>query len=293
MNYERALATLRHARTGKQLDKKKLCNETWLHRILDKPDEGESRWYVDLVLFDKPIATWKPNGNVELISHGHHATTKERYNRFLHPYRVWQTRPYWYIRTPAGILPFRDEMELTADGRDLGRAPALNAIDAIELKEQVHKYALLYANRLANGIIPTETECEGCRKLPWQFDSEPLGEELIVHLLHHIQRDCTPCSIIRAAVNRAGTFSSGFCEGGRTISRSWMQQVIETSWTESQRFWRKPRTKSALLEQTELLMTAENTPRRDLRPREYVVNFRLLVEDFLLETFGFERMEDA
>lgn len=290
MNYDRALATLNHARTGKPLEKKKLCNATWLRRM---PNNG-GEYLVDLVLFNKHIATWKPNGNIVLDSCGYKVvTTKDRYNRFLYPYRVWQNRPFWYIRTPTCVLPFRDEMELTADGRDLSRAPALNAIDATALKDKVYEYALLYTSRLVRGAISSVSDCTQCHRIPWSADSNELAEQDVVHLLHHMERDCTPPSIIEAAVNRLDASARCFTDRrAGPASRPHLREVIEVSWKEMQPIWRKPRTKKALLEQTELLMTRDDLPSRNLVPRQYIANLRMLVEDFLLMTFGFEWMPE-
>lgn len=290
MNYERALATLNHARTGKRLPKKKLMNATWLHEVAELPTGQPFNLnihepVVDLVLFDKHILSWKPNGNIALHSHYYKTwTTKDRYARYLPSgFRVWQNRPFWYINTPTGTRPFFDEMELRADGSVTGFPDALNAVDAHTLKSDVYQYSRLYAARLCNGVIPNvaENTCGECAVLEMTQAGREFTARQQEHLLEHVQKETTPPHLILAAVDRF-----------RPRSRTFLRQVIEASWHENQKAWRKPTSKRALIEQTELLMTRENLPRLDIRPRAHIHELQMLVEDFLLEAFRFERMED-
>lgn len=298
MNYERALATLNHARTGKRLPKKKLMNATWLHEVAELPtgqpfNPNIHEPVVDLVLFDKHILSWKPNGNIALHSRGYKTwSTKDRYARYLPSgFRVWQDRPFWYIDTPTGTRPFFDEMELRADGSVTGFPDALNAVNAHTLKNDVYQYSQFYAARLCNGVLSVVAE-NTCGECAWlELNGSDRAQ---LQLLEHVQKEITPPHLILAAVNRLDIQARAFQDRSSSgpASRQFLRQVIDASWHENQKAWRKPTSKRALIEQTELLMTRENLPRLDIRPRAYIKNLQMLVEDFLLEAFRFEWMED-
>jgi hypothetical protein len=291
MNYERALATLNHARTGRQLPRKKLMNATWLHTVLQHDSSDQC---VSLSLFDKHILMWKPNGNIVLTSAGYPTwSTKDRFARYLPwGFRVWQERPFWYVSTPSGTRPFFDGMELRPDGSVVQLSGALNAVDARTLGDDVYQYAQFYAARLVNGVSARDVEntCSGCvavNLLPDLAEVHKYGQ-FQQHLLKHMQQETTPPNLILAAVDKVPVFARVF--RARThgeSSRSFLRQVIDASWHENQKAWRKPTTKKALVEQTGLLMTRENLPRLDIIPRKYIVSLRMLVEDFLLESFQF------
>jgi hypothetical protein len=306
MNYDQAYAGLRHARTKSLLQSKNLCNATKLKLVMGEayvhPNGlrvGVVEHHVSLELFNKVILTWKPNGNIVLTSAGYKTiTTRDRFKRYLpQGFQVWQDYPYWYIRTPAGTMPFRDGMELNDQGVDCGMPPEFNR-GIPNLKDRVHKYAQFYAARLVNGVIP-----QGYRASPAQYVSSDVADcydcrqlagakaEAVhknrAHLLEHVQSETTPASLARVAVEHALADSPGFDE----LPRTFMREVIDASWYESQLVWRKPRTKKALITQTELKMLRTDLPRLDIIPRYYIRNLRALLEEFLLEALGFELMD--
>jgi hypothetical protein len=303
VNYDRAEKTCRHASTNKPLASKALCNKTRLVRRQVPGTTQDMIDYIDLELFGKVILTWQPDGNLVLSSCGYKTvTTKDRYARYLpQGFRVWQDRPYWYLSTPSGTRIFHDDMEVNACGEDLHRSDEFNQLDAHDLYAQVLEYAKLYANELVAGRLTNSRAIDVCGECVRLNISPPTALEMDIaqqnHLLSHLRtKDLVP-GFALAAVSRTSSpakpvwlMSDG--KNDRYMTRSFLRQVIEASWKESQVLWRKPKTKRALIDQTEALMTREDLPRLDLRPRYYRKNLQMLIEDFLLETFGYERMED-
>jgi hypothetical protein len=279
MNYERALKTLNHARTGKTLYKKKLENETWLERVTQL-DEAE--YLVDLVLFNKHILTWYPDGSIALDNKGFwRRTTLDRFNNYLPSgFRVWQCSPYWYLKTPRGVLPYRNEITLTADGNDPGLPRTMTCLNAFKLKDEVRKYCQFYANQLVSGRISEQVGCAGC------VDRElsRIGEQ--EHLLAHVRDKTTPSCIIMRAADTAEI-------GSGTLGKSILHEVLKASWKENQVIWRRPRSKKAVVARTEALMTSDDLPNLSFGlPREHIVNLWLCLEYYILTMFRFERMQE-
>ena len=291
MNYARALATLKHARTGKNLPKKKLENATWLHAVVG--DGGHER-LVDLVLFDKHILTWHPNGDLALDTHGWMLrTTKDRYNKYLPSgFRVWQYRPFWFIKTPQGTLPFFNGMVLSPTGGELTLPDEMCTGDAVALQKKIGEYAQLYAARLVNGIISRdpEVDCPVCRHRTGETAKPTHATR--AHILDHVKHETTPKSMVIEALNSTESGARCFQRPNRQMTRTFLTDVIYASWHENQSIWRRPKSKRALVARTEILMTEENLPRLDIVPRAYVVNIRMLIEDYILEQLCFERMPD-
>lgn len=293
MNYDRAMAELKHARTHRKMDSRKLCNATRLLRVFATDKDGNTEQHASLELFQEVILTWKPNGNIALTSAGYKTiTTRDRYTRYLPSgFRVWQERPYWYIRTPSGTRPFRDGMEVRPDGWDITLPKTLNELDARELKTQTFAYAKLYADKLVRGMIAQNPsyDCPSCSRIAASRKEFDEGQRL--HLLEHVQyHHEVPAGLLRAALNRAYSSRLFGHKGKHVVTRTFMHEVVAASWTEAQKLWRTPRTHRALLEQTELKLLAPELPRMDIRPRAHVMNIRWLLEDFLLGAFYFEEM---
>lgn len=300
MNYEQALKTLRHARTGAPLKQKKLCNATWLTRCDAPVREDRPKEEIYLELFGQNILCWKDNGHIQLSSVGCKTrTTQDRFNRFMpRGFRIWQHRPFWFIKTPTGTRPFRDGMELTSDGYDSTISSALNALNAEELWQQVKDYAAAYVRQLLLGRISITSNCLECRRIELEhMPAARIGENGQVHLLEHVRNGRMQASVIFGALSRMHHLGRCYTEnlppGVHTrLTRRDLCEVIDLSWTEGQKLWRPTHSTKALIEKTELLLVRENLPRLNIRPRDYKKNLRALVEDFLLEAFGFEWMLD-
>lgn len=286
MNYERALATLNHARTGKRLERKKLENATWVQLVNGEPP------CIDLTLFQKHILTWYPNGDIAIDNHTYWAyTTKDRLNKYMPSgFSVWQNKPYWYIRTPAAVLPYYNRMHLTSKGLDLAVPDQVHDVGVIDMKRRAHEYAKAYAARLVNGKIARAPDCLDCRL----DDGSPLTMEDRLHALRHMNRSEFPSNIAIKAMMETTVGDRHHFHRGNAVSSSFLRDMLHKSWEEAQVFWRKPRTKKELIRQTEKKMTSDldfSFPPN--APSEYRTNFRTMVEDYFLEyIIGFERMSD-
>lgn len=267
MNYERALKTLVHGRTKKPLEWKKVGNETWLHRVVSA-DGGPH--LVDLVLFGKHILTWKPNGNIALDNKGWWTrTTKDRYHQYLPAgFHLFQDRPFWFLHTPTGTRVFRKGMELTPEGFDV-TTPLTKLHDARNVQLQVHLYVREYIKRLLRGELQKpggSGDCATC-----------LANDRTTadHVYEHLQNDTFPSSLL---LNRV----------------TWLPVLADAVgllWQENQKIWRRPRTRKAFAERAEAVILME-TPPPTTRPDAHARALRRQLQDFLLETFGFEEMAD-
>jgi hypothetical protein len=292
VNYARALATLHHARTGKLLEKKKLENATWLHLV----HVAREPYCVDLVPFDKHILTWYPNDSIAIDNCGYWAwTTKDRLNKYMPSgFRVWQTRPYWFIKTPRAVLPFRNGMHLDACGGNMALPNQVHVVGAHGMQEKVRAYAKAYAARLVDGKISREPYCTLCTTA----NNLELPMEKRLHLLTHMSLDEFPGEIVIEAMRRTVPGDKYHFHQGERFGSSFLADLVFASWKEVQVFWRKTTSRKALIEQVEQRMTTSlvisfppGGPKE--RPRKYITNFRMMIEDFLLEyVVGFERMTE-
>jgi hypothetical protein len=290
MNYKRALATLHHARTKKLLPKKKLENATWLTQSVEM-DSGDR--LIDLVLFNKHILTWYPNGDIALDTQGWmYRTTKDRYNKYLPSgFRIWQDRPFWFLKTPIGVLPFRNGMHLNEVGVDKALPDEMNGMSATMIRQQIEEYAKLYTNRLVSGRIPADLVLNRCLACVThkQDDATPKWKS---HLLQHLKDKTTPALLLIFAVNNAETGARVFNTPPYALTRQFLWDIVKASWTESQQIWRKPKSYKAMIARTEAIMTSDTLPRLDIVPRIFLRQLRMLMEDYLFESLYFERMTD-
>jgi hypothetical protein len=280
MNYEQALKALHHARGGRLLDRKKVGNETWLE--CPPPAATGVTGAISLVLFKKYILAWLPNGDIELNNRGFWSyTTKDRYNKYLpQGFSVWQEHPYWYLKTPTGVRAFTNGMVVGADGSYSGMTGQVNAK---ELLRQVQEYAKLYAGRLVRGeILEASRHCPGCARPP----PEPSPYTAIppAHALAHVQSSTTPASLALNAVLMARRSDRSWPSGPASLSN-----ILLSCWQEHQFIWRPAHSKKALVRQTEARFLQDKVP-LNIVPSKYKQNLRWLIEDYLLDMFGFERM---
>lgn len=297
MNYERALESLRHARTKKLLDRKRLCNKTWLFQIVPEVGQpfGEVKHpAVGLELFEKHILTWNPDGTIRIFDHGYKTrTTADRLNSYMPSgFRTWQYRPYWYLRTPSGTRPFFDGMTLLPDGQVKELPPAFNKVDAWELKAKVIDYSRLFVSRLIRGELGKDGRldrvhcCDACYSHMLSSTvaiDKSLTLETREHLLDHVQRDVTPFALAKLAAY--------YARGTRFKHTTWrvVQAAVRACAHDLQMAWRAPRTRRQLIEKTEIQMT---TDLPDVHPYYHRKDMAQAIVDFLLEQFGFEEMAD-
>jgi hypothetical protein len=299
MTYEEALAALRHRGTGKGMDRRVIASKTELQRVVNA-DGGPH--LVDLVLCDKHILTWKPGGNIALTTRGWwNQMTIDRYNRYLpYGFRVVQDRLFWFVKTPSGTRPFKDGMELRPDGKVVALCDQLNCIDATELLVKVRAYAKTYTKELVAGRIPRDGgsrlmnhDCGICAatvRILRGGHIEAAVTHYLEHVLEHAPDSSLPPSLVLVPAHHVHAVSRCFDSDGRggVMTRQFMYDLIECSWTESQVLIRKPRSKKKLVEQTEAVMTTLNMPRTDIQPRAHARNIRMMLEDWLLDMFGFQ-----
>lgn len=277
---------LQHARTGALLAQKKLCNATWLRHCVSTEDGDE---YAALELFSKHILSWYPDGSIRLNSCGYRThTTKDRLDRYLPSgFRVLQYKPYWYLDTPTGARPFIDRMLITDKGHIkkhslVAEYDSLNYLDALWLRRRIHEYATTYVKSFCAGRIAFDDMCAKCSEA--RKHSPHDGER--THALAHITSSTAPATMLHRARQLAYHRDRSFTRW----SPAQLGAVIDAGWAHAQLFWRRPKNKKELIAQTELRMTAAQGGALDLRPYDYRVSLRAMLEDHLLAIFSFEAM---
>lgn len=166
-----ALDLVRHARTGRLLEQKKVGNNTWA-RLVD-PDAGD-RSAVAIRLHSTDVVTISPDGVVTLDSGGWRTvTTKDRMNSFGPRARVFSKRGVWMLSlhnvAPTGsefadglladtvAVPFHDGIRYNADTgwiiQDLEAVEAEEEREARrkELRRRVKEFVRLAEDPERNG----------------------------------------------------------------------------------------------------------------------------------------------
>jgi hypothetical protein len=174
-------------------------------------------------------------------------------------------------------------MELTSSGYDTTLPEELQH-NVLERIEEAHTYAKKYVSHLVCGrmakpnIRPDfvhDDDCVFCLTHQ-QAPMETRHEHLLKHLL---LREYPPSLVLAALFTRNNVIS---------FPNSALSEIIFNSWRETRAYWKKPLSQRALIEQTELKMTALDPPRVDVPPSAYASDLRRLVERFLLDGFCLE-----
>lgn len=215
--YSRALGMVRHARTGKLLDRKKLGNNTWA--TLD--DDG----IVSVVLHSTAVVSFSPDGVVTLNSGGWRTvTTKERMNRYAPGVRVSSNRGVWHLGLGSGDVscPFYDGIQYHGDTMELMSDPlaVLEQQGRDEKRKEVRKavkgwVARLMADPDARNDLADKLEgqdfggdCLYCRRVSRDDGTHAaLGDELggHDHLELHLEEDYfVPLLFVNAAIEKYG-----------------------------------------------------------------------------------------
>jgi hypothetical protein len=312
MDWNQAHLRLHHATTRVRMEKKKVEHNTWLKR------DGRDGDGITLFFHDKPLIRWEKAGNIAVTNSDFWtSTTRQRINAFLPTgFRVWQQSPYWFIRTPRGVLPWENNMELTPDGMSCGSYhPEVATHDAPALRDKTEAFAKEYAARLLRGMFksPFRDEqqgrrgCDACVRNATVENSSVNADHAVQHVLH----DTYDGYLVLAAITHAKAWSSKGLEArrdilsvegpnpempehqkGMAISRQKLRDAVGNCWAGSRAILFKPRNRAELIVQTELKITSlDALPRADIRPRVYSWNFRRLLADYLLDSLGFQRMQ--
>ena len=109
MNYTEAKDIL------KNRESKKLCNNTYLR----KREKG-----IAVQLHQTDIILFKENGDTVLDTGGWKTvTTKDRLNRYLDGFQVWQEKRIWYLSGIEKTYTFADGMTIKANMEVEGEGP--------------------------------------------------------------------------------------------------------------------------------------------------------------------------
>lgn len=192
MNYQEASALLQRGRGGKEWERRKLANNTYLERVPGGAAIG-------VRLHSTYVVTLAPDGSVTLNSGGWLTlTTKDRINSYL-PYGwgLYQDEKVWYLYPPAarssGVagdywgsrkerrLVFADGMTIFPDGRVTGAGEAPDP----KLLRQINNFARAYADNFIAGKVPKPSggDCWGCLFEKDLRNGQNLGTD---HLLSHM-----------------------------------------------------------------------------------------------------------
>ncbi len=301
-DYARADRTLYHARTKECLLQKLVAANTRLQRY--KQDN------IFLLYRGKKLIHWSAEGRVALTNSDWWTfMSRDRLNRFMPTgFRVWQKKPYWFLQTPSGVRPWRNEMELDLEGKTYGTFhPEVATRDAPELWNEVEAYAKEYVAKLLRGLFPAPYDrsllCKDCTQGATVENASTSSD----HILQHLRGENASGNFIYAAITSANKLLRGGTEGlyaprdlggelhiakGMNIPRQVLRDAVSTCWSGTRALLMKPRTKAELVTQTELRMTAEADDWRSAmkNPRVLGWNLRRLLADYMLDSLGFQRM---
>jgi hypothetical protein len=253
-----ALEMVKHARTGKVLERKKVANNTWA-RPVEHVLDGTTA--VAVRLHQTDVVTIHADGRVRLDSGGWRTvTTKERINRFAPGARVWSVGGRWVLLVGRETVPYYDGVEYDAEQGRVLVDPARVDVEAARdvatrlLKERVTGFVrLLEQPELARPFVAAVVEggswagdCWYC--LMRDENGVPLGDASGSHghLEDHLEEGYLVPSLFRNAFREqygdekgdqalwvyAVDVQNGYARGerravNRVMSRYFVKRLIE------------------------------------------------------------------
>jgi hypothetical protein len=293
MDYAEARAKLRHARTDKPLETKWVANNTFL-----RSNEIGGQSVVELIFIGAEsqgekrtehhprhrIILWaKDHFTLDFCNHKT-VTTYDRFNRFMpRGFRAWGFRETKrtssngnaFLDTPKGTRLFNDRLKLAYTGEVLEPA-YLNQFDGRITAEKLHRYAINYSKKFC-GLRVSKEPCHHCL-IAHRTDA------FFSHLMEHVEKSTMPSSVLQLAAERLSSMQLRSLE----MTSSFLEAILEVGWKENELLRHKPREEEALLDYVVKVFRGEIKPSK-IKPSYYRKNIRTIVEDFLLDTFGYER----
>ena len=293
MDYAKAVEKLVNAHTGKLQETKWVANNTFLRR---NEIGGES--VVELIFIGAEtqgekrtpshprhrIILWAKN-HFRLNFCGHKTvTTYDRFNRFMpQGFKAWGYRDTKrtcnggdsFLQTPTGTRLFNEPLKLSYDGTVL-EPGCLNLFDGQATRAKIHQYAIEYSRKFCKLKISKAT-CDHCL-------ITHRTEAFFPHLLKHVEDGTMPSSILRIAAARLSFMPLR----GLDMTSEFLDMLIEVGWKENKTLRQKPTEEEPMLDYVVQLLRDEIVP-SSVKPAYYRKTIRTIVEDFLLDTFGYER----
>ena len=188
-------ATANKQLQGRCYNSRKVANNTYLIR------DGED---IAVRLHNTNVVTFKPNGDVVLDSGGWKTvTTKERMNRFMPHFGLYQEKGVWYVadgycygctdETAHVKVAYADGMTIHADGSITGTGKFTPKADK-ETKKAVKAFAKLCANSIPLEK-PSDADCWYCYM--WDNGDPNSSHE---HIDSHIEEGYVVPSLVYRAL---------------------------------------------------------------------------------------------
>jgi len=198
---------------GRNRDRRKLANNTWLERRQSFVSGVER---IAVRLHQTDVVVYRSDGSTKLDSGGWRTvTTKDRINRFgPKGVRVWSDKGEWYVyRTgnthgcygvPRKRTPFADGVVIGPRGGVRSGAATAQELRARKiLKERIRRYAKLCADSLPLPM-PSGGDCWDCSMVT--SDGKTLGDRTLdtTHLKSHLTEGYVVPSLVWHALEEAG-----------------------------------------------------------------------------------------
>ena len=291
MDYAAALEKLRHARTGRPLETRRIANNTLLRRgemggesvvelvFIGAESQGEKR--TERHPRHRIILWAKDHFTLDFCKHKT-VTTYDRFNRFMpRGFQAWGFRETRrsrsdgdaFLDTPRGTRLFNDRLKLAYTGEVLEPA-YLNQFDGRVTRKKLRQYAVSYSKKFC-GLRISKKPCQRCLSA---HDTDTLRS----HLMEHLEKSTMPSSVLNLAANGLSFMQLRSLE----ITSDFLEALLEVGWRENGTLRSKPHEEEALLDYAVKIFRDEIVPSK-IKPQHYRKNIRTIVEDFLLDTFGY------